>query len=390
MNKVNVFVSSTCYDLNQIRSNMSDFILSIGHQPFLSEFDDFPINPNNQTVENCINNVKDEADIFVLIIGNRYGSVSQTGQSITNLEFLTAKHKNIPIYAFIDKKVLAALSFWKKNKDSNFEGIVDNVKIFDFIEDIRENHKLWSYEFEKAEDIISILKTQMSYLFKGSLNLRTKLLNSNSPVLDLPISTQALNIVLEKNEYFEVLFMAQTLVDEIFKYENLKNDYVYGISLHTKTHVMNREDIIPWMGQRTKSIINLVASVSNLFKKPLKIYFGELGVPSDLKGLYYVSVTYGKILESIINWTIETSSTNVPEECVEIRDILSKFSFELIEEMWNYPVKYLKALEEWKSKSFIGVTKEDVQFNIDLGIDDMVMKEYYQALERFSQKLNEE
>src|SRR5436190_204520 len=130
MNKVNIFVSSTCYDLSQIRSNMSDFISEIGHQPFLSEFDNFPINPNIQTIENCINNVKNEADIFILIIGNRYGSTLETGKSITNLEFLTAKNKNIPIYTFIDKKVLNALSFWKNNKESNFNGIVDNVQIF--------------------------------------------------------------------------------------------------------------------------------------------------------------------------------------------------------------------------------------------------------------------
>jgi len=388
MNKVNIFVSSTCYDLSQIRADMSDFISGLGHQPFLSEFDDFPINPNNQTIENCIDNVKNEADIFILIIGNRYGSILETGQSITNLEFLAAKNKNIPIYTFIDKKILSALTFWKKNKDSNFDGIVDNVQIFDFIEDIRVNHRLWSFEFEKAQDIISILKTQMSYLFKDSLSFRTKLLNTKSPVLNLPISNKALNIVLEKNGYFEVLFIAQTLVDEISKYENLKNDYVYGISLHTKTHVMTLEEIIPWMLQRSKYIINLVNSVSNLFQKPLKIYFGELGVPSDLKGLYYVSVTYGKIFESIIDWTIETSSTNVPEECIEIRDTLSKFSSDLIEEMWAYPVEYLNSLEAWKNKSFIGATKEDLQFNIKLGMDENVTKKFTDALQRFSENLS--
>ncbi|WP_395047118.1 DUF4062 domain-containing protein [Flavobacterium sp.] len=384
MNKVNVFVSSTCYDLSQIRADMSDFIISLGHQPFLSEFDNFPINPNIQTIENCINNVKKESDIFVLIIGNRYGSLIESGHSITNLEFLTAKNKNIPIYTFIDKKVLTALSFWKSNKNADFNNIVDNVKIFEFIEDIRENHKLWSFEFEKSQDIISILKTQISYLFKESLNLRVKLSNNKSPILELPISNKALNIVLERDDYFEVLFIAQTLVDEISKYENIKNDYKYGISLHTKIHIDNNDEIIKWLQHRSQYILNLVNSVMNLFRKPLKIYFGEIGVPSDLKGLYYVSNTYGKIFESIINWTIETSATNVPEECIELRDALSKFSSKLIEEMWDYPFKYHKNLEEWKAKSFIGAEPKDLQFNIEFKIDENVTEEFNSALIKFS------
>lgn len=385
MNKVNVFVSSTCYDLNQIIVDMSDFILSLGHQPFLSEFDNFPIDPAIQTIENCINNVKKEADIFILIIGNRYGSVIESGHSITNLEFLTAKNKGIPIYTFIDKKILTALTFYKSNKTADFNNIVDNVQIFEFIQDIRENHKLWSYEFEKAQDIVSILRTQMSYLFKESLKLKTKLSNDKSNILDLPISNKALNIVLEKDEYFEVLFIAQTLVDEISKYENLKNDYHYGISLHTKIHIDNYEDIMKWMQHRSKYIINLVQSVMNLFEKPLRIYYGEPGIPSDLRGLYYVSKTYGKIFESIINWTIETSVTNVPEDCIEIRNILSKFSINLIEEMWNYPFVYLKNLEEWKNKSFVGVESKDLQFKIELKMDENVTKEFNDTLVKFSE-----
>lgn len=387
MNKVNIFVSSTCYDLSQVRVNISDFIIGLGHQPFLSEFDNFPINPNQQTINNCINNVKKNADIFILIIGNRYGSVLETGHSITNLEFLTAKNKGIPIYAFIDKKVLSALSFWKNNKEANFKDIVDNVQIFEFIQDIRENHKLWTFEFENSQDITLILKTQMSYLFKESLNIRKKILYTKSPVLSLPISNKALNIVIEKEDNFEVMFIAQTLVDEISKYENLRNDYTYGISLQTKRNIENHEEITVWMQHRSKYIINLVNSVMSLFKKPLKIYYAEPGVASDLKGLYYVSKTYGKIFKSIINWTIETSSTNVPEECMEIRDSLAKFSSALIEEMWSYPFKYLQNLEEWKEKFFVGATSEDLNFNIVLKIDESVIKEFDEAFVKFSEKI---
>ena len=78
MRKVNIFISSTCYDLSQIRADLKESIINMGHNPILSEEHDFPINPNLSNVENCINAVKTEADIFVLIIGNRYGCTLET------------------------------------------------------------------------------------------------------------------------------------------------------------------------------------------------------------------------------------------------------------------------------------------------------------------------
>jgi hypothetical protein len=43
----------------------------------------------------------------------------------------------ISILNFIDKNILNALNFWKDNKTADFSKIVDNIKIFDFIDDIR-------------------------------------------------------------------------------------------------------------------------------------------------------------------------------------------------------------------------------------------------------------
>jgi len=34
---VNIFVSSTCYDLSQVRQDLCDFIFGLGHTPMMSE-----------------------------------------------------------------------------------------------------------------------------------------------------------------------------------------------------------------------------------------------------------------------------------------------------------------------------------------------------------------
>ena len=81
-----VFVSSTCYDLKQIREDLKIFISEqLGYAAVLSEYDSFPIDPLLNTVDNCIRAVKERADVFVLIIGNRYGYETDNGKSITEL-----------------------------------------------------------------------------------------------------------------------------------------------------------------------------------------------------------------------------------------------------------------------------------------------------------------
>lgn len=98
MARVNIFVSSTCYDLSQIRDDLKRCIIELGHNPILSELKDFPVDPKKSNSENCINAINNEADIFVLIIGDRYGSVLETGKSITNTEFIAALSKKVFLF----------------------------------------------------------------------------------------------------------------------------------------------------------------------------------------------------------------------------------------------------------------------------------------------------
>jgi len=125
MESMKIFLSSTCYDLKQIRSDLMDFLLNMGFTPILSEYSNFPIDPDKNTIDNCIDNVKNNTDIFVLIIGNRYGSQIAEEKSITNTEYLYAKSLGIPTYIFIDKAVLTIITVWEKNKNGDFSNVVD-------------------------------------------------------------------------------------------------------------------------------------------------------------------------------------------------------------------------------------------------------------------------
>lgn len=172
--KATLFISSTCYDLSQVRVDLREFSESIGLEPILSEFDSFPVNPNQDTLSNCLEAVKNRTDIFVLVIGGRYGSIVDTGKSITNLEYFEAKAKGIPKYVFVKEDVLALLPIWRANPDSDYSSVVDNPSLFEFITSLRDSGDVWVFPFSNAQSIISTLKKQLSYLLSDCLDLRKK------------------------------------------------------------------------------------------------------------------------------------------------------------------------------------------------------------------------
>jgi len=366
MEKLNVFVSSTCYDLSQIRTNLYEHLESNGYTPMLSEYANFPINPSEKTIGNCINAVKNNADIFVLIVGNRYGSMLDNGKSITNTELLAAKSKGIPIYVFIDKKMMSILPVWKKNKDGDYTDIVDNTKIFEFISEVRDNEQLWVHEFESAQNIVTILKTQMSYLFKESLKLKSRFDAEFDDLFKNNLSNKAINILLEKEELYELNFFIQTLVDEIQKKESIKHDYEYRIFLDTNKSIRDDIELLGWLQDRSDFVLNLIASINNLINTALPIYYGEPGVESDLKGLYYISQTYSRIFKKIIDWTIETSSTVVDEKRVVLKNHLASLTRRLIEDTWSFPFEQRKYLD----KILLDDSISDITMTLTLNPDD--------------------
>jgi hypothetical protein len=118
MSKPRVFVSSTYYDLKHIRSSLENFIEGLGYDPILSEKGDIAYAPDIALDESCYREVRN-SDIFVLIIGGRYGAEKSSGKSavpkefydrydsITRQEYSSAVDHDIPIYILIEKAVYA-------------------------------------------------------------------------------------------------------------------------------------------------------------------------------------------------------------------------------------------------------------------------------------------
>ena len=101
--KYQIFISSTYVDLKDVREKVRDAILSIYHFPVGMELFGAADEEQWEIIQETI----DSSDYYVLIIGQRYGSIissgSDAGISYTEKEFRYARQKGIPILAFIIK-----------------------------------------------------------------------------------------------------------------------------------------------------------------------------------------------------------------------------------------------------------------------------------------------
>lgn len=386
MNHLKLFISSTCYDLSQIRADLKDFLTDTGYLPILSESSSFPIDPDNDTLDNCISNVA-KSDIFVLIVGSRYGYVSDSGKSITNTEYLHAKQKGIPVYVFIFKPLITILPIWKKNLNADFSETVDSTKVFEFVEELREKNKSWCFEFERAQDIIYTLKLQLSNLFKESLDLRKKYRITDQPPFYNNLSPTALNLILKKEEAFEPIFFLQVLRDELDKYEDLKLDLEYKILINCNQTINNTDDLIKWLNINFAAVKNFIQSINNLFNNALKFFYGEPGTPSDLKGLYYVSSGIAKIYKELIIWSINIKSTKVDDDFILVRDTLSDFPAMALKEIWSYPTRSLQLIRDGLNLDKDSSTKASVQATLTLTIDENISAIFSSEMDRLRKQI---
>lgn len=178
-----VFVSSTCFDLKEIRDSLSRFIKSFGFDPILSEHGDVFYHPDLHTHESCIHEVSN-CQLFILIIGGRFGGTYEIdkNKSITNAEYDAARESNIPVFTYIKKGVHDNHHTFQVNKNKTFIKEMDfphiekqenALNIFDFIDQVRKSKTNNAFEtFETAHEIESHIRKQWAGMFFDYLKNR--------------------------------------------------------------------------------------------------------------------------------------------------------------------------------------------------------------------------
>lgn len=147
--KYQVFISSTYTDLISARAKVSEQILTMYHFPIGMEM----FSAGNDDQWTVITNTIDKSDYYVIILGNRYGSLAEDGVSYTEKEYDYAKSKGIPIMAFIkDRNIPTSPS--ERESDPEIIKKLDN-----FIEKAKQNKmcNFWKNEDELSAQVTAAL-----------------------------------------------------------------------------------------------------------------------------------------------------------------------------------------------------------------------------------------
>lgn len=170
-----VFISSTCYDLVDLRAEVELHLRSLGLDPVMSDrlSSNFLIDSNVDSVETCLVNVR-KSDIFVLVLSQRYGPlIPGKGPQISaiHMEWREAvrekkKRKSLKVLTYVRDQLLAEYQIWKK--DPSFEGrwVRDKDKgVFGLIKEIeplRKGRSNWLWPFRDVVELKARLSKDLA------------------------------------------------------------------------------------------------------------------------------------------------------------------------------------------------------------------------------------
>lgn len=182
-----VFISSTYYDLKEVRNTIGNFVTNMGYEAIMHERAGVAYTQDKPLEEDCYHELA-SCDIVVCVIGSKFGSKSSRNElSVTMNEIQNAiKHKK-KVYIFVAKDVFIENKTYEQNKDNTSfkSAYTDDLRIHAFILELRTNVKIHVVEsFETTDDIVRILKNQFAGLFQNLL-ARDASVTESKTVLDL-------------------------------------------------------------------------------------------------------------------------------------------------------------------------------------------------------------
>jgi Domain of unknown function (DUF4062) len=177
--KPRVFISSTFFDLRQVREELERFVREMGYEPVRHETGAIPYY-KEEPLESSAYREVELCDIIVNIVGGRFGTASGdgSGNSITQRELATALERGVQVFIFVEQAVRAELDTCRLNKTTkgiNYSS-VDDIRILDFLDtlyQLKQNNPITS--FQTAKDIVEFLRAQWAGLFQRFLREPTRI-----------------------------------------------------------------------------------------------------------------------------------------------------------------------------------------------------------------------
>lgn len=221
----NIFISSTISDLTYLRDSIRDLIIEIGYTPIMSEYGDIGYSPTCSAEDSCYLTMKN-CQLAVLIVGKRYGNISNNGLSITHNEFKSATENKLPVIFLVDQEMISFKKVYELNEGKiNIPGVENPNDSFNFIREFMNSEiNNGIITFSNTQSAKDNLKKQLAHIF-GDL-LKNRFDPIKGEIKDILSEISTLKHILLKNEKELAEKFSKTFR---FLLEN-KNEYLKDVS----------------------------------------------------------------------------------------------------------------------------------------------------------------
>jgi hypothetical protein len=274
--KLQVFVSSTYIDLKEERQAAVQAILTAGHIPAGMEL----FSAGDQSQMDVIRRWIDESDIFLLILGGRYGSIeSESQKSYTHLEYEYALEKGKALFAVVitkehlEEKVkkvgIEVIETKNSDKLENFRSFVYSkmVKFWSDSKDIKLAILETLSEFSRREELIGWIPGNQAVNTGELAEELARLGKENS---ELREQVNNLSFQLSNNQ---AIFNGLTYEELYQSLNELKLDFdACTPKIEEKSHEVLQQISIAF-GDSEVSFLHCFWSMRELFGQPNLSYF---------------------------------------------------------------------------------------------------------------------
>lgn len=249
--KLQVFVSSTYSDLIEERRTIIQTILDAGHIPAGMEL--FKAGTESQLKTIC--RWIDESDIYILILGGRYGFIeSKSGKSCTQLEYEYALLKNKAIFSIVLEDSFLLRKSISSNGNIIFEK--ENIELYR-----KFKSQVSSSNIKNVKNIKEIQDTVQSILIgyttsRGSIDIRSMHSQSIYYLLD--------SFYKRNPDTYNYLRDNPNILKSLCYYHDIINHYKFENNEITHEYASTNKCIIDPLGNPISDISNIQIDVSEV------------------------------------------------------------------------------------------------------------------------------
>jgi len=359
VSRTKIFVSSTFFDLAQVREDIRNTILQMGHEPLLNEYPSFPVTPNIDTIENCKKAVR-SSDFFVLIIGGRRGSLDPvSGKSVTNIEYETAIETGIDCFVFVNEQVMTVLEVWKKTPDADFSAFVDSPQVFEFISGITTAQH-WVFTFKRASEISEILRNQLSVFLKDLLQRKRE--GKLDPMREFLAETaKARQLAQDRPPLWEYLLTDELLRTKLTALSRSCEDFNRGLLFKPRKPI-GAAEYLNWFRHKMDEPLSFTHIMKVAIEEDLVAAWGKPGEPGNPIQILHAVNKIMSACHLLLDWEMDINALRPPSQLQRLGQTLQGITFGVIQDLKRVPDDFSKDLEDART----GTGKQHVMMRFTL------------------------